>query len=211
MIIAVTGSIGSGKSGVARELASLLQAKYCDTDSFCRRVMGKGEEGWRRAKAVWGRRFLAADGSIDRAGLREAVFNEPSVRLELEGILHPMVHEYLSDLISRCKSSGQNLVVEVPLLFETGWQDEFDTVVTVYATRSQCIDRVMKRDKVSEEQAMKVLDAQMDVQEKVRLSDYVIDNSGSEEKTHLQVEALSLDFAGKEKSPESGYFSCKNT
>jgi len=197
VIIAVTGSIGSGKSNVGRRLAMLMQAEHCDVDHICRELMAKGGEGWQRVITTWGLRFQADDGSLDRVKLREAIFTEPSIRLELENILHPLVHEHLHDLISRCKKNGKALVAEIPLLFETGWQDEFDTVVTVSATRSQCIDRVMTRDKVSRDQAIKALDAQMDMDEKIRHSDYVIDNSGSEEKTHLQVEALSLDLLRK--------------
>jgi len=198
VIIAVTGSIGSGKSNVARSLARLMQAEHCDTDYICREMMEKEGEGWRRVIATWGQRFQADDDSIDRPKLREAIFNESSVRQELENILHPMVHKHLNDLMSRCKKSGKSLVAEIPLLFETGWQDEFDTVVTVSATRSQCVDRVMKRDRVSRKQANRILDAQMDMEEKIRRADYAIDNSGSEEKTHLQVEALFLDLLNNE-------------
>lgn len=204
VIIAVTGSIGSGKSIVARELASLMDAEHCDTDLICREMMEKGQEGRRQVVALWGRRFLNDDDSIDRTKLREAIFNDSSIRQGLEEILHPLVREYLHGLIQSCRQTGKPLVIEIPLLFETGWQDEFDVTVNVSAQNHQCIDRVMKRDMVTREQAVKALEAQMDMEEKNRRSHYVIDNSGSMEKTLFQVAALKSDLQRKQDHEKQG-------
>lgn len=166
MNIAVTGSIGSGKSLVAKQLVSLLGAVHCDTDEICRQLMQKGEAGWEKSIEKWGRRFLDRDGSIDRKALRRAVFNDEKVRRDLEAILHPLARQHVERLKSTVVREQKDLVVEVPLLFETGWQDDFDRVITVAADPETCLHRVMKRDDVDMEQALKALAAQMSIEEK---------------------------------------------
>jgi dephospho-CoA kinase len=190
VIIAVTGTIGSGKSVVADHLASLLQAEHCDADELCRELMEKDKAGWQQVVARWGDRFLDGSRSIDRVKLREAVFSHTDVRQELEAILHPLVYSHITVMKEKCQENDTALVVEIPLLFETGRQEDFEYVVTVYARPECCIERVMARDSVSREQAMKALDAQMDIDTKVRGSHYVIDNSASPAQTRTQVEDL---------------------
>lgn len=187
MVIAVTGVIGSGKSFVARELARLMEAECCDTDVVCRDLLIRNNKGWQGVIDTWQDAFLDDEKEIDRVKLREAIFTNDEIRKELETILHPFVRQHVAYLIERCKISGKNLVVEVPLLFEVGWQCDFDSVVTVYANRSICLQRIIKRDGVSLSQAEKSFAAQMDIKEKAKRADYVIDNSGSMENTRVQL------------------------
>ena len=190
MIVAVTGTIGSGKSVVANHLASLLRAEHSDADELCRELMKKERAGWQQVVARWGDWFLDADRSIDRVKLREAVFNDTDVRKDLEAILHPLVYSYITAMKEECRKNDTTLVVEIPLLFETGRQHDFEYVVTVYARPECCIERVMVRDSVSREQANKALGVQMDIDIKVKGSHYVIDNSSSHAETLTQVEDL---------------------
>ena len=189
MIVAITGGIGCGKSKVASYLVNLAQAQYCDTDQFCRELLLQNHAGWKGVVAKWGRRFLDKEGNIDRPVLRRTIFEESTIKIELENILHPLVRTHVAELRA-CNSSNKFLVVEVPLLFEVGWQDDFDKVITVFANREECIKRVMNRDGVSSFEAEKVIEAQMPIEEKVKLSDYVLDNSGSWEVTCSQVRDL---------------------
>lgn len=211
MIVAITGCIGSGKSFVARHLATLLQAEHCDTDQVCRRLLEKDEAGWRGVVEHWQKRFVDDNGTIDRVKLRRQVFDDIEVRETLERILHPLVRQYLHELEGRCRQEDTSLVVEIPLLFETAWQDHFEKIVTVAAQPEQCLERVVARDKVSREQARKALEAQMDIAEKMRRSHYVIDNSRTIAETTLQVEELSRKLQVQNDDDKGGFFPGKKT
>ncbi len=179
MIVAITGGIGSGKSSVTEYLVKIAQAEYCDADQYCKELLVQGKAGWSGVVGIWGKRFLDKDGNIDRSLLRKTIFDEPSVRRALEGLLHPLVREHVAALKATSEKMNTLLVVEVPLLFEVGWQDDFDQVITVRAENEICQERVMSRDSVTYEEVEKIIRAQLPIEEKAKLSDYVIDNSGS--------------------------------
>lgn len=197
MIIAVTGVIGSGKSSVARQLSNILVADYCDTDEVCRRLLAKGNEGWQGVVQRWQSLFLDEAEEVDTVKLRQAIFNDELVRKELERILHPLVKLHVSALKEKSNVDGKDLVVEVPLLFEVGWQNEFDTVVTVFAPVNVCLQRIVERDGVSLEQARKSMEAQMDIEEKVKLSNFVVDNSLEPVNTQEAVIGLAASLKGE--------------
>lgn len=197
MKVAITGNIGSGKSMVARYLAEITGAEHCDTDIVCRDLLEKGQPGWLRVKQKWGKRFIGVDGSLDREKLRAAVFESELIRHELENILHPYVRDYVSQLMQHCEKEGKLVIVEVPLLFEVGWQNDFDYIVTVTADEDDVVERVVLRDRVSAEQVEKVLNIQMDISEKAQCSDFVINNSGTIEQSFVQVDLLKADILQK--------------
>lgn len=190
MIIAITGSIGSGKSQAAALLAELAEAEHSDTDDICRQLLERGQPGYREVVSKWGRLFLDDEDEIDRAKLRTAVFNDTETRKQLEAILHPLVRNNIRVLYAHCAQADRILVVEVPLLFETGWHRDFDFCVTVTAPLEAVIERVVKRDGISVEQVQKILNTQMDVAEKIKRSDWVIDNSATLAEMRSQVVAL---------------------
>ncbi len=190
MIIAVTGCIGSGKSLVSQTLAKLANAEICDTDVVCRQALEKDEPGWQGVVKTWGDQYLNEDRTINRPLLRSAIFNDEETREKLEEILHPVVRVHVRDRIAQANKSQQNLIVEVPLLFETGWQGDFDVTITVYADARTCIERVVRRDKVSSEQVEKAIASQMDIEIKKTLADHVIDNAGTQRNTVEQVGVL---------------------
>jgi dephospho-CoA kinase len=198
LIIAITGNVGSGKSMVASYLAEISGAMHCDTDRVCRDLLEKDKPGWIEVKKVWGNHFLNNDGSIDRKRLRTAVFEDTTTRRELENILHPLVQDYVIDLIDSCRNSQTLLIVEVPLLFEVGWQHRFDFVVTVIAEQRDVVERVVLRDTVSPSHVEKILNSQMDLADKAQCSDFVIDNSGSIENTYAQVDLLKEQIISKQ-------------
>lgn len=190
MIVAITGGVGCGKSSVASYMVNLAQAQYCDTDQFCGELLLQDHAGWKGVVEKWGRRFLDTEGDIDRLLLRRTIFDESIIRRELENILHPLVRNHVAELKRACKNSNKFLIVEVPLLFEVGWQGDFDKVVTVFTSKEECVKRVMSRDGVTADETEKIIGAQMPLSEKANLSDYVIDNSGSWEATCDQVKDL---------------------
>lgn len=178
MKIAVTGGLGTGKSTVSKILAVALQAELIDTDDLCRRHMQPEEEGFLELQRIFGDTFLKDDGTIDRPLLRQAVFGAGGVKETLENILHPIVRRQVAAREMVATAEEKDLVVEVPLLFEVGWQEDFDSCVVVYVPETLCIDRVMARDAMSKDDIERVMGAQMDSSQKLEKADFVINNSG---------------------------------
>lgn len=190
MRIAVTGTVGSGKSGVAAQLAAALRCDAVDTDQLCRNALGSGQPAWCELRARYPERFFAEDGSLDRVQLRQAVFADAALRLELEGILHPIVRDQVAAHARAALITRRHLLVEVPLLFEVGWQHDFEQVVAVYAPQEVCIERTVARDNASREQAASIVALQLSPEEKAAKADWVIDNGGIWAATVLQVSYL---------------------
>ncbi len=178
MVIAVTGGIGCGKSAVSRILADTLGASLQNSDEICRQELSLGRQGLVEVERRWGRRFLAPSGELDRAALREAAFHQPTVLVDLENILHPLVARRLQEKMAVEKERGRSLVAEVPLLFEVGWEKMFDCIVVVRADKEQMLDRVARRDGRSREEVLHISAAQMPLCEKIKRANYCIDNSG---------------------------------
>jgi dephospho-CoA kinase len=187
VIIGVTGGMGAGKSLVAGLLGKLLRLEVLDADIICRNLLQPESLGWQGIQEKWGPRFFDPAGNIDRPALRNALFTNIVVRQGVERILHPLVRQEIIRKAVEKRSSLTGMVVEVPLLFEVGWQDDFDWVVVVYADRECCLQRIVRRDQVSAEEATKAISAQMPLVEKALLADSVIENSGPLALTILQV------------------------
>ena len=193
MLIGITGSIGSGKSRVLRKLADLLGASIFNADQECRTLMEKGGEGYRRFVSLYGDSFLDREGGIDRGKLRRELYDDEELKRALESILHPLVRDALTHERKSSAGRGSRIIAaEIPLLFETGWQDEFDLVVLVSAPESLLIERVLDRDGGAAEDVLSILAAQMSDSEKRKLADVVIDNSNDWNETEKQLKDLVL-------------------
>jgi len=188
LLLGITGGIGSGKSSVSRLLASYCQAPLIDIDQCCRHLLARNQPGWLALKAGWGDTFFLPDGEVDRVGLRERIFKDDDVRRQVDALLHPLALEAMRLEVSRWR--GPLLLVEIPLLYEAGWQKEVDAVLVVYARRGAQCCRVMRRDGVSRRKATLAIAAQMDLGAKARQADFVIDNSGAWTATRDHVIAL---------------------
>jgi len=187
-LLGVTGGIGSGKSCVSRLLASYCLAPLVDVDQCCRRLLETDQPGWRALRKAFGDVFFQADGAIDRAALRQRLFAEPQFRGQVDRLLHPLARDAM-----RLAAAGRAeplVLIEIPLLFEAGWQGEVDAVLVVYARRGAQCCRVMRRDGVSRRKAAQAIAAQMDLGEKAKMGDYVIDNSASWSSVRKRVVAL---------------------
>ena len=179
MNIAVTGGFGSGKSTASRMLAVSMQAEHLDTDQLCRQQMQQGKPGYDMFTKVFGQRFLFADGALNKQLLREVVFTDRAVKMELESILHPLVRQEVAEYYRHCCASGKNLVVEVPLLFESGWQHDFAVWVVVSVPEEQSFNRVVLRDGMAPGEIQLVYASQWPLAEKLKYAHFVIDNSGT--------------------------------
>lgn len=197
MKIAVTGGLGTGKSTVAKVLANTLATEVIDTDQLCRLHMEPGAEAYTEFVHKHGDQFLHVDGTIDRVMLRQAVFDDEKLRAELESILHPIVQREVEECAKLCQDRGKKLVVEVPLLYEVGWQDRFDLSVVVYVPEKTCIDRVVKRNGLPPEEIKKILAAQMPLSEKCSYAHFVVDNSGTFAAMAMQIAWLTRNLPSK--------------
>jgi len=197
--IAVTGGLGTGKSTVSKILAAILETELIDTDQLCRAQMLPGTEGFEEFRRTFGKKFIQSDNTIDRFALRQVVFLDEQLRTQLEGILHPLVQREISLFCREWKSRGKILVVEVPLLYEVGWRDEFDASVVVYVPEKICIERVRVRNGLAVEEIKQILRSQMPIDKKRDYADFVIDNSGIFVSTVQQIAWLSKKLSRKSK------------
>ena len=178
-LIGLTGGIASGKSTVAKILRQ-LGAAVVDADGLSREVVEPGSDGWKEIVAAFGTEVLQADQTLDRQKLRTLVFNNPDERKRLEAIIHPKVRALAERRIREHGAAGFAVVVyEVPLLFEGNIHEWLRPVILVACDVEVQRRRLRARDGVTAEAAQKIIDAQMKLEEKRRLADYVIENNGS--------------------------------
>lgn len=174
-IVGITGGIGSGKSCVSRLLASFCNIPLINIDQRCKDLLEKGEPGWQALYANLNAAFFDKNGRLDRSVLREEIFNNHVLRKKVDSLLHPLVRVGLQKEIASLDSSFA--LVEIPLLYEAGWQEDMDCVVVVYVQPDLQCERIMRRDGVSRQQAAASIASQLDLAQKKQLADHVIDNS----------------------------------
>jgi len=155
-----------------------------DADEEVRSLLMSGGQGWCRLRSWLPPAYFADDGTLLKQRLRRAIFDDPLLRKRVEADLHPLV---LGNLQAKIVASECPCLVEVPLLYEVGWQAYFDAVLVVYASDSIASARLMARDQVSADQAQAVLQAQLPIEDKVGMADYVVDNSRGWSETLLQL------------------------
>ncbi|MBX7138994.1 MAG: dephospho-CoA kinase [Oligoflexia bacterium] len=190
-LIALTGSIGSGKSTVAQLLAG-KGAAVIDADQLAREAVLPNTAAFRQIAAAFGTSVLGPDGTLDRVKLGSIVFNDRAKLKLLEAIVHPEVRKLFEARVRKLREASSPLVVyAVPLLFESGMElKQFDAVLLVDAPEEQCLARVMQRDNIDRVEAEKRYQAQMPRAEKLKRAQFVIDNSGDLEQLKRQVETI---------------------
>jgi dephospho-CoA kinase len=195
-VFGLTGGIGSGKSTVA----SLFREEgipVVDADEISREVTMPGKPAHSAIVRNFGTGILLPDGRIDRKKLGAIVFADPGKRTVLEAITHPPILEGIREAVSALAAAGQAIaIVEAALIHEIGRQGVFEAVIGVGCDSGMQVERLMRRDGIPREEALRILSAQMDPGEKTRASDYVIDNSGDLATTRARVRALAEILRG---------------
>ncbi|MDZ7780491.1 MAG: dephospho-CoA kinase [Gemmatimonadota bacterium] len=177
--VALTGSIAAGKSTVA-ELWAARDVPVASADTFARRAVEPGTHGFDRVREAFGDEVVGIDGTLDRAALRARVFRDEEARAKLEAIIHPSVREQREQWFAEQEERGHELAVsEIPLLFETGGEEDFDVTVLVDAPEAVRLARLVSDRGIDEAEARRMMDAQMPAEEKRARSDIVIDNGAS--------------------------------
>jgi dephospho-CoA kinase len=185
--VGLTGGIASGKSLVADELAA-RGAIIIDADVLAREVVEPGTPGLEAIVERFGRNVLS-DGQLNRARLAEIVFADPVARRDLERIVHPAVRARAAEL-EQAAGSAAVVVHVIPLLVETGQQQNFDLVVTVDVDHATQIDRLMTRNGFSRAEAESRIAAQASNEDRKAAADVVLDNSGNVAQLMDQIDAL---------------------
>ena len=176
----LTGGPGMGKSAAAEFLVAEGVA-VVDTDVIAREVVNKGERGLGAVAAEFGKEVIAADGGLDRAALATMVFEKPEARLRLEAILHPLIRERWQKTAGEWRATGKKAgVVVIPLLFETGAEQEFERVICIACSARLQSARLHERG-WNAEQVTGRLSAQWPIEKKIDRSHYVIWNDSSVE------------------------------
>jgi dephospho-CoA kinase len=189
-LVGLTGGIASGKSAVAKIL-SRLGVAIVDADALSREVVAPGHDGWNEIVATFGSDVLQVDQNLDRQKLRTLIFNNPDARKQLEAIIHPRVRALAERRIREHGEAGYAVVVyEVPLLFEGNLQEWLRPVILVACDVNVQRQRLQQRDGLDAAAAQKHIDAQMSLEDKRKLADYVIENDGSLADLESQVRAV---------------------
>jgi dephospho-CoA kinase len=188
--VALTGGIATGKSYALRRLES-LGIPTLDADRLAREAVQPGTAGWQAVRERFGQRVMDADGTIDRRRLAAIVFDDPAAREALEGIIHPEVYRQVRAWFAEEAARGAPVAIaDIPLLFETGREREFDRVIVVACAPQVQLERLMARDGMDETEARQRIAAQSPIDEKVKRADYVIRTDGSFEETDRQVDIV---------------------
>ena len=185
VLVGITGGMGSGKSTVSRYWARRMSLPRIDIDEVCRQLLARDMPGWHSLRTLLPSSFFTAGGDLDRRRLRTALFADAELRRQVNGLIHPLAQDRLWILAGQIAESM--ILVDVPLLFEAGWQDRFEHNVVVYADRAACCRRLITRDRITPEEAVRSMAAQMPLAEKALLAGHVIDNSGCWLFARLQV------------------------
>ena len=186
--VALTGGIGTGKSFCLARFAE-LGAPTIDADGLARQAVAPGTAGYDRVLARFGAAILKADGSLDRDALGRLVFSDIDARRALEGIVHPVVYAAIERWFEGHSRTGHVdvAIADIPLLFETHREDEFDKVVVASCPVALQKARVMERDGLSGAEADRRIASQMPIEEKAAKADLVIDTSGTFDETARQI------------------------
>lgn len=195
--IGITGGIATGKSTVSR-LVESRGYKVIDADRISHQLTMMGAEGYHQIVNTFGESILDSQLKIDRQKLADIVFNQPSEKLRLEGILHPLIKQKVSEIkAEEALKKTEFLFYDVPLLFENNLKSDFDLVITVWCDESIQIKRLMNRNQLTLSQAEARLRSQFPLIEKVQKADYCIDNSGPEVDLLFMVDHLLQEMTGQ--------------
>ena len=171
--IALTGGIATGKSYCLVHFAE-LGAPVVDADRLARQAVAPGSPGLRAVVDRFGAEVLAADGSLDRPVLGRIVFGDARARAALEAIIHPEVYRHIREWFANLPRGTRVAIADIPLVFETGHNHDFDSVVVAACSPDEQVRRVMNRDGLSKRDARARLAAQWPIEEKVKRANHVI-------------------------------------
>jgi dephospho-CoA kinase len=188
--VALTGGIATGKSHVRARFES-IGIPTVDADLLARDAVAKGSAGLAAVVRRFGTDVCDADGTLNRRRVGAIVFHDPEARRDLEKIVHPYVREMTERWFASLDPERVPFAVaDIPLLFESQREGDFDTVIVTACEPETQLSRLMARDGLGEAEARQRIAAQWPLQEKIARADYVIRTDGSFDDTNLQVDEV---------------------
>jgi dephospho-CoA kinase len=199
--VALTGGIATGKSYCLARFQE-LGAPTIDADVLARQSIAPGTDGFDAVMTRFGEAVRTKDGGLDRDALARLVFSDETARHDLERIVHPFVYSAIAKWLEGVTRAGLSKVAiaDIPLLFETRRESDFDKVVVAACRPEQQLKRLMERG-MAEPDAQARIDAQLAIDRKVERADFVIDTSDTETSTSLQVVQVWEQLTGQRPAP----------
>jgi len=191
LIIGLTGGVASGKTTVSQILKE-EGAYLIDADRIARELVQPNTPAWNELKETFGNEILKEDGSLHRKRLAEKIYSSPKQRELLNRILHPRIKAEIGRRMREIglKDPGAMVVIDAALIVELGDYLEMDKVIVVTSTEAQQIERLRDRNGMTPEEARRIIAAQIDLEEKLKVADFVIRNEGSLEETKRMVKEI---------------------
>ena len=189
MRTALTGGIATGKSFCLERFAA-LGAAVIDADVLAREAVAPGSAGLAAIADRFGTVVIRPDGTLDRPALGRVVFNDATARAQLEAIIHPEVYRRITVWLANLPLGTRVAMADIPLLFETGHEHDFERVVVAACEPDEQVRRVMRRDGLSYREAQARVTSQWPIEEKARRADYVIRTDGSFAETEAEVRVI---------------------
>ncbi|KUJ71412.1 dephospho-CoA kinase [Thiomicrospira sp. WB1] len=195
IVFGLTGGLASGKSTVRADFEE-MGVPGCDADQAARQVVAPGTPGLAKIIAAFGHDICTPDGELDRARMRQRIFVDPDARQTLEAITHPLIRQHLSDWVDRHrKSTTQAVVVEIPLLTETGRPDFIDQVIVCDLPPATQKARALARAEaqhasITEAQVDAIMAAQASRSQRLAQADWVVDTTQSHQEVRHQLRTI---------------------
>jgi dephospho-CoA kinase len=186
-IAGLTGNYGMGKSAVLQMFRE-LGAVTIDADWVVQQLL-REKQVHKKIKTLLGAGVFDKKGALDKSKIAQRIFRNKSLRIKLEDLLHPLVFERIDDFFKKTKNGSRVFIVEAPLIFERGYESRFDKMITVVTNETTAINRLSMHG-ISPKDVIERLKCQLPIKEKVKKSDFAIDNSMNPEKTKKYVTSI---------------------
>ena len=196
MIVGLTGGIGSGKSAAANFFQN-EGITVIDADDLSREVIEQDTPGFEKIVDCFGSAIIDSDGSINRAFLRQEVFDDEKKKKLLESIIHPLVRDLMIEKIAASQSPYS--IIMVPLIFETNSMKNYNRILVIDCDPIVQLERAMLRDKNSKIQIQKIIDSQCSREERISIANDIIPNNDSLENLKIRSIAMHKFYLGLSK------------
>ena len=187
-IVGLTGGISSGKSTVSSYFKQ-LKIPVIDADEVARKVVEPNSQGVKEIRKAFGNDVFEEDGSLNRQKLGELVFSDVENRQKLDELLQPLIKIMILDEIEAYRQKGEKMIVlDLPLLFEKQYEKLCEEIIVVYVPKELQLERLMKRNQYTKQEALSRIDSQLSIEEKRKRATVLFDNQGTIQQLYHQVE-----------------------
>ena len=193
MIIGITGSIGTGKSTVSNYLISKGYS-VVDADKISKGAYNVGSNGYKAILEVFGEEILNSNGEVDRKKIKKIVFDNSNMLQRLNMAIHPIIINEIEKEIEILLESQNVVFLDAPLLIETELHKKVDKIIVVSCDKNEQINRIIKRDKITADMAISIINSQMSIDEKLKFADYIVYNNSTIENLYSQVDEIILEI-----------------